>query len=118
MLINTHFSIAPDGQRVAFEANDAKGASHVWIAPLDRRSPPQQLTSSIAYAPEFEPEGRLYFLVRDGNDLLLYRLDSNETEPRKIGSGPLPDFHGLAPQVVGFLGLSPQADWRISGLSP
>jgi hypothetical protein len=31
---------------------------------------------------------------------------------------PLAASQGLAPQVVSFLGLSPQASWRISGLSP
>lgn len=42
------FDVAPDGQRVAFAALDAEGNSHVWVATLDRRVPPKQLTSSVA----------------------------------------------------------------------
>ena len=59
--INTNFSISPDGKRVVFEATDANGEPHAWIAPLDRSSPPRQITGPIARSPDFAAGGRIYF---------------------------------------------------------
>jgi Tol biopolymer transport system component len=42
----TGFDIAQDGERVAFEAPDAEGKSHVWVAHLDHGLHPKQLDSS------------------------------------------------------------------------
>ena len=37
----SEFDLSPDGELITFGALDAEGNSHVWVAPLDRRTPPQ-----------------------------------------------------------------------------
>jgi hypothetical protein len=49
----SEFDISPDGKQVTFAALDAEGNSHIWVAPLDCRTPPKQLTSSFARQPAF-----------------------------------------------------------------
>ena len=39
----SEFDISPDGQHVTFAALDAEGNSRLWVAPLDRHTPPKQL---------------------------------------------------------------------------
>jgi eukaryotic-like serine/threonine-protein kinase len=108
--ISTNFSVSPDGKRVVFEATDANGEPHVWIAPLDRSSPPKQITGSIARSPDFAAGGRIYFQAREGEDLFLYSVELDGGPPQKV-SEPLP-------RMMSLLGVSPHGQWRLSGISP
>ena len=92
------FDISPDGNRVTFLAQDVGEAWHVWVASLDRRTPPKQLTSFIANGPRFGPEGEIYFTAREGSQKFLYRVGPNETVPRKMITAPVTDFAGISPR--------------------
>lgn len=72
ILINGYFSIAPDGKAVVFDTTDAKGEPHAWVAPLDRRSPPREVTSSIARTADFGLGDRIYIPMR-GKPVLVQR---------------------------------------------
>ena len=104
----SEFDISPDGQRVTFTALDAKGNSHVWVAPLDRHATPTQLTASVAREPGFGPRGDVYFLMNEGSQEFLYSVGSNETMPRKIDSEPSSEYELI----------SPRGDWRLLGSDP
>ena len=91
------FDISPDGNQVTFLAQDVEEAWHVWVAPLDRRTAPKQLTSSVASAPRFGPEGEIYFVAREGSQKFLYKVGPNETVPRKMITAPVTDFAGISP---------------------
>jgi len=108
--ISTNFSVSPDGKQVVFEATDANGEPHAWIAPLDRSSPPKQIAGAIARSPDFAAGGRIYFQGSGGEDLFLYSVELDGGPPQKI-SEPLP-------RLMGFLGVSPRGEWRLSGISP
>jgi Tol biopolymer transport system component/DNA-binding winged helix-turn-helix (wHTH) protein len=114
------FQIAPDGERVAFTAQDAQATWHVWMAPLDRRTPPTQLTSSASSWMCFGPAGDVYLLAREGDHEFLYGIESNEALPRKISPKPIEgivdiSFHG---DVEGIVDISPHGDWLLSGFNP
>jgi len=51
----TGFSLAPDGKRIAFTTADRDGP-HLWIAALDRQSPPRQLPVVAPADPRFARE--------------------------------------------------------------
>jgi Tol biopolymer transport system component len=107
-LLMSEFHLAPDGDRVAFIAQDAQGISHAWIAPLDRRTRPKQLTSSVSLGISFGPRGDIYILASEGGQEFLYQLGPGETGPRKINSQPIQN-------LVGF---SPHGEWLLSGNNP
>jgi DNA-binding winged helix-turn-helix (wHTH) protein/Tol biopolymer transport system component len=102
------FHLSPDGERVAFATQDAQSTSHVWVASLDRRSPPKQLTASASQGISFSSGGDFYFLEQEGDQEFLYSIGSNETVPRKVNSEP----------VVNLGGISPNGDWLLSGNDP
>jgi Tol biopolymer transport system component/DNA-binding winged helix-turn-helix (wHTH) protein len=103
----TEFDIAPDGERVAFATPDGEGTLHAWVAALDRRTPPRQLTSSVAHKPCFGPGGDVYFLVREGDQEFVYRVGPDETVPRRMNSQPVADFGGI----------SPHGDWWLTNFN-
>jgi serine/threonine protein kinase/Tol biopolymer transport system component len=77
------YSISADGQRAVFVAVDENGRSPVWLASLDGRTPPRQLTTMDAGEAFFgapgevvfggleqpQPEGFIYRIKEDGGDL-------------------------------------------------
>jgi eukaryotic-like serine/threonine-protein kinase len=52
--INAVYTISSDGKHVVFRANDEKGESPAWIAPLDHSSPPERFTGPMAHGPSYE----------------------------------------------------------------
>jgi Tol biopolymer transport system component len=111
ILINGYFSIAPDGKAVVFDTTDATGEPHAWISPLDRRSPPRELTSSIARTADFVLGGRIYIPMREGGNLSLYSVEADATALRKLSSTPLPELSGS-------MGVSPRGKWWLTGSVP
>jgi DNA-binding winged helix-turn-helix (wHTH) protein/Tol biopolymer transport system component len=101
----TDFDIAPDGERVAFSALDPEGDSHLWMASLDRRIPPKQLTLSVAQRPCFGRGGEVYFLLREGHQEFLYSVAPNQIAPRKTSHEP----------SDAFIRISPHGDWWLLG---
>ena len=104
----SEFDLSPDGELITFGALDAEGNSHVWVAPLDRRTPPRLLTSSIARQTCFGPDGNIYFLVREGSHEFLYSIAAGEGAPRQISAEPSDEFNRI----------SPRGDWWLLGFDP
>ncbi len=107
-ILMSEFHLSPKGDRVAFETQDAQGMLHAWVAPLDRRTPPKQITSSASRGITFGPGEDLYFLALDGGQNFLYRLVPDETRPRKVGTQPIQSLADI----------SPHGDWLLSGNDP
>lgn len=92
----SEFDVAPDGELVTFATLDQIGNSHVWVASLDRSTPPKQLTSFVARKPWFGPGQDVYFLVREGEQDFVYISRTNEATPRKMISQPGADISGVS----------------------
>jgi eukaryotic-like serine/threonine-protein kinase len=107
--INDYFTLSPDMKRVAFEANDAKGEPHAWIAPLDRSSAPRRIAASVARWPNFDSQGRVYFQAREGDDWFLRYEEPDGSPSQKVIPEPLPKTKIL-------IGISPRGEWRLLGI--
>jgi Tol biopolymer transport system component/predicted Ser/Thr protein kinase len=100
----TGYSLSPDGKRIAFAALEADGRRRIWIAPADRRSPPQQLNSDTNQDnPVFGPRGELFFRAEEGKANYVYRLESDGTRKKIV-----PD------SVVDLLDVSPDGRWLLT----
>jgi hypothetical protein len=78
------FDLAPDGKRAAFSSLNEQGSSRVWIAALDHRTPPQQVTSIESDNPSFGPSDTLFFRGREGDSDIVYGVELSDTKPRRI----------------------------------
>jgi Tol biopolymer transport system component len=109
----SNFDIAPDGKRVAYSSLNAEGSLRVWIASLDGRASPQQITSFEAYYPSFGATGTLFFHGREGNSDIVYGVKPNDTMPRRISAAPTAALPGWDGRGM----VSPDGLWLITGNS-
>jgi eukaryotic-like serine/threonine-protein kinase len=100
----TTFDISADGQRVAFATVDSDNKSRIWIARLDRRSPPTMLPPVEARGPVFGGRDDIYYRGLDGKLWFLFHLDISSGEIRKFSSE----------QAVNSPTISPDGQWILS----
>lgn len=81
------YDISADGKQVAFVSTDSSGRSAIFIAPLDRSSPPQRIEAPDADNPCLANDGTLFFRAVEGSSNFVYRLDGRV--PRKIIPVPI-----------------------------
>jgi hypothetical protein len=74
---------------VVFEATDTGGKHRLWLAPLDRRSPPRQIPNVEGDAPLFAPDGAVLFRAREGDYGFAYRVRADGTGQQKVHEHPV-----------------------------
>jgi serine/threonine protein kinase/Tol biopolymer transport system component len=95
--VSRDYSLSSDGKLILFETRD-QGASRWWVAPLDRRTPPQEVKlASEASQAEFAPDGSIFFKAHEGNAYFLYRMNRDGTGLRKVLQIPIIDFDSISP---------------------
>ncbi len=52
----TDYEISRDEKEVAFTTTDSGGESQIWLAPLDRRTPPREIARPEMKCPSAPPE--------------------------------------------------------------
>lgn len=94
-LLISDYDISPNGQRVVFSAPDERGILRVWVAKLDRRSPPQLVTSSLEIdEPAFASDDELYVRVLDKDAHRLRRVRLDGSGARDLF--PILEFNGTS----------------------
>jgi eukaryotic-like serine/threonine-protein kinase len=92
------YTISEDERRVAFSMKDQHGISHLWVAPLDHRTPPRQLASASGEdSPFFLPDGELVFRVAEGGLNFLYRMHADGSGRQKAIPDPILDLFAVSP---------------------
>jgi Tol biopolymer transport system component len=60
------YDISADGRRVVMQTEDAAGKPQLWLALLDRSSPPRQILNAEGVSPRFGPAGEVFFRRVEG----------------------------------------------------
>jgi hypothetical protein len=100
-ILMSEFHLSPNGDHVAFEAQNAQGMSHAWIAPLDRRNPPKQISSSVSMEIALGPGEDIYFWApkearNSSTTWGLLRAYRGKVSPQPIQNSQIP-----RPTVIG-----------------
>jgi eukaryotic-like serine/threonine-protein kinase len=102
-------SLSPDGRQVVMEIEDAQGKPGLWLAPLDRSSPPRQIPNAEGRAPVFGPDGDVFFRHVEGkpgmmgNTGYVYRVHPDGSGLRKA----------VEPTALLFGFISPDGQWLV-----
>jgi dipeptidyl aminopeptidase/acylaminoacyl peptidase len=102
----TAYAISPDEKEVAFTTTNADGRSQIWLAPLDRRTPPRLIVESGDQVSFGAPGELIFRSLAEGNALARIKTD---------GTG----FERIP--TVSFLDkgdVSPDGEWVIVGAVP
>src|SRR5262249_30878963 len=79
-----HYSISADGQRVVFVVSDDKGRHPVWLAALDGRSAPRQLTTIAGWKAYFSVGGYIVLKGEEKGTRSVYRVKESGGELEKL----------------------------------
>jgi hypothetical protein len=104
----TDYDISSDETEVAFTTADSSGEPQIWLASLDRRTPPRQVARAGDQV-SFAADGHLVFRSLEANTNRLIRIKKDGTGPDRITTAPVLDKFGVSPDGEWVLISSPGA---------
>jgi hypothetical protein len=96
-----HYSVSADGQRLAFAAADENGNRRIWLASVDGRTEPRQLSAMNGLMAYFGALDEIVFAGERNGVISLYRIKDDGSGLQKISPTPM-----LLP-----FGVSPDGQW-------
>ena len=108
------YDVSPDGQRVVVEATGPDGVSRLWLAAVDRQSPPRPIPNLEGRQPRFGPGGEVYFRRQDGAAAFVYVVNADGTGVRRVVEQPVMLMGNVSPDgqwITGFSGVE-AAGWQ------
>jgi serine/threonine protein kinase len=91
------YDISSDGRELVFFSADSNGKFRLWLAPLERSSPPRQIPNVEGEQPLFGSKGEIFFRKVEGTTAFLYRVLQDGTGLRKIMDLPVVDVFSAYP---------------------
>ena len=91
------YDISNDEKEVVFSTKAAGKASQLWLAPLDRSSPPRMISASGEDSPHFGPNGQVLFRYTDGKANYLAKMALDGSGRTKLFPSPILDLFGTSP---------------------
>src|SRR5262245_29902251 len=100
----TRDDVSADGKQVVFAAIDSAAKSSLWLARLDHRASPRQLTSGDESRPFFGPGGTIVFFGKEGESGYIYQMKADGTGKEKVTPNP----------VMYLIAISPDGQWVVA----
>jgi eukaryotic-like serine/threonine-protein kinase len=92
------YDVSHDAKYVAVTVLDERGQANLWIASLDRHSPPRRIewTGPITTG-RFDPSGGLFVRATEGDHEFIYHVDVDGANHRKVIAGQAYDLVQVSP---------------------
>ena len=91
------YDVSPDGKQVVYTAGARGGPSQLWLAPVDRSSPPKQIGHSGETSPYFGPRAKILFQLTEGNFNYLEQMNEDGSGRSKVVPYPIIEIQGISP---------------------
>jgi serine/threonine protein kinase/Tol biopolymer transport system component len=92
------YDVSRDSKSVVFTALGVDRKEHIWLAALDRRFPPRQISSGTQESsPVFSPTGDVFFRASEGAFNFVYRMNQDGSGRQKVSSEPILDVDSVSP---------------------
>jgi dipeptidyl aminopeptidase/acylaminoacyl peptidase len=109
------YDISNDERQVVFSTQPAGKASQLWLAPLDRSSPPRMISASGEANSHFGPKGQVLFRYTDGKAYYLGKMGLDGSGRTKVFPSPILDFFGTSPDRRFMLLSAPFREPKVPG---
>jgi Tol biopolymer transport system component len=90
------YDVSPDGRQVVVYALDREGKERLWLAPVNRRSPPTPIPNVEGDSPLFAPSGEIYFRAREGSYGYAFRVRPDGSGLTKAIEYPVITTNGIS----------------------
>ncbi|MBZ5559768.1 MAG: protein kinase [Acidobacteriia bacterium] len=100
-LLSLAYDISSDAQHLVIATDNDRGP--LWLAALDRRSPPHLIPGVQGGHPLFGAGGDILFNIREGASRFAYRMKQDGSGREKVLERP----------IAGVRGMSPDGQWLI-----
>jgi Tol biopolymer transport system component len=91
------YDISPDGRKAVGGAQDREGKQRLWIAALDRQSPPRQIPGVEGQTPVFGKNGEVFFRSNETGPKHVYGVREDGTGLRKLSGMESGSIQGISP---------------------
>jgi DNA-binding winged helix-turn-helix (wHTH) protein/Tol biopolymer transport system component len=91
------FDISDDGKAVVYSSQSSGKPLHLWVAALDRRSPPQLISASGDDSPRFGPDGHIICRSFDGTHHYLTRMNIDGSGRSSVVPYPIGSTVSISP---------------------
>jgi DNA-binding winged helix-turn-helix (wHTH) protein/Tol biopolymer transport system component len=91
------YDVSPDGKQVVYCAAPRGGIRQLWLAPVDRSSPPRRIGDSGETRPHFGPRGQILFQATEGNFNYLEQMNPDGSGRSKVSSYPVSTIKDVSP---------------------
>ncbi len=91
------YDVSNEGKEVVFSTRPANGKPQIWLASLEHRSPPVQVTSSGEDMPFFGPDGQLLFRQSESGRNYLFRMNRDGSGRSKVMPNPINQVQSISP---------------------
>jgi hypothetical protein len=106
--VMTCYSISRDGTKVVFTSGGNPNGDGIWIADLDRRTPPRQLTRGGEFRVFFGPPGEIVYMSQE-KVRHLYRMKEDGSGLQMISPNEITYLITVSPDARWAAGVFPQA---------
>lgn len=91
------YDVSPDGKQVVYCAARRDGIRQLWLAPVDRSSPPRRIGVSGETRPHFGPRGKILFQATERNFNYLEQMNPDGTGRSKVIPYPVSTIKDVSP---------------------
>ena len=91
------FDVSPDGKQVVFSTATSSGEDQLWLAFVDRSTPPKRIGVAAGLRPHFGPVGEILFQAKEGNFNYLERMKSDGSGRVKVVPYPISTLQSISP---------------------
>jgi eukaryotic-like serine/threonine-protein kinase len=92
----SEYDISPDEKDVVFSKQPAGQPSEIWIAALDRSSPPHRVSAAGDTEPHFGPHGEVLFRLAEGSSFYLAAMQRDGTGRHKAFPDRIVEINGIS----------------------
>jgi DNA-binding winged helix-turn-helix (wHTH) protein/Tol biopolymer transport system component len=111
-LFMSSYDVSPDGKQVVYATAPRNGKSQLWLAPIDRSSPPKRLGASGETTPRFGPKGKILYRVTEGNANFLEQMNQDGTGRSRVVPYPIIDIQSISPGKKWLMAMLPYPDGK------
>jgi hypothetical protein len=104
------YNVSKDGRQVIYTTLPSSRESQLWLAPLDRTSPPRRIGSAGDNSPCFGPNGQILYRLTDGKWNYLCRMNQDGSGRSKVVSYPISNIQAVSPGRRWVIAITPFLD--------